>query len=222
MTNTGLSCLDLARAIALTAAVVLCGASPSLAGDFARSGFYIAGGASYVTADVTENEVEDALPGVSADFEDAPGFNIRAGVRLLAPLAIELQYEWLDDYDLELSFSGVSGTVNLKQQTLTANLKVYPFPIWRIQPYLLAGVGFQHVEVNASGGGGLLSYADDDTVVAARGAVGLDVYLTEHIAVFGEAGVTYADYEVGIPSVLGNDIDFLLYVGGQVGVTWRF
>lgn len=220
MTTAGFSF----RHTVLGLVVALCAsfASVAAADDFARAGFYIGAGGSYASADLIENEIEDAISGVSVDIHDAPGFNVRAGARFLRFLGLEVQYEWLDDYDIDLSVSPVSGKVNVEQQTLTANLKVYPVPVWRIQPYILAGVGFQHVEVKGSVAGGFLTATDTDDVLAARAALGLDVYLTNHIALYGEAGVTYSDYRVEVPSAIGDDIPFLLNIGGQVGLMWRF
>jgi opacity protein-like surface antigen len=199
-------------------------ATAAAADEFTRPGFYIGGGGSYVSADPFEDAVEDAIAGsgVSVRIDDAPGFNVRAGGRFLRVLAVELQYEWLDDYDVDIAYSGIDGNVNLEQQTLTANLKIYPIPVWRIQPYILAGVGFQHIDVKGSAVGGLVSASDEANVLAARGGVGLDLYLTEHIVLYGEAGVTFADYEIDLPNAVGDDIPFLLYIGGQAGLIWRF
>jgi len=203
-------------------ALALVFATTASADDFTRSGFYVGAGGSYAAASVFENKVEDELPGFKADFDNAPGFNVRVGARFLKLLAVELQYEWLDNYDLNLSSSGVNGNINIDQQTLTANLKLYPIPIWRIQPYILAGVGFQKLDLKGTTSGGFFAANDSATALAARGALGLDVYLTKHIALYGEAGVTFTDYEVDIPSAVGSDLPFVLYVGGQAGVMWRF
>ena len=189
--------------------------------DFNRSGFYVGAGASFTT-DFWENEVEDAISGSSVDVHTTSGANARVGYRFLRVFAVELQYEWLDRYDIDFSYSGLSGRISAKQNTLTGNLKVYPFPLWRIQPYILAGVGFQTYDLDGHLSDGSFTINQHDTALAARAAVGLDVYLTEHIAIFGEFGGVYTDEAINIPSSVGSDIDFIAYAAGQVGLMLRF
>jgi len=208
------------RAICVLAALWI--PSAAAADDFTRTGFYLGAGGSYAVNSIFEDWAEDELSGWSVDFENAPGFNVRAGFRFLRVLAAELEYEWLDDYDLDFSTSGMNGNVNVQQQTLTANLKLYPIPVWRIQPYILAGVGFQAIDLKGTTSGGFFTASDSDVALAARGALGLDVYITKHIAVYGEAGITYTDYEVDIPSAVGDDLPFVMYFGAQAGLIWRF
>jgi len=211
------------RAVALGSLLAVCTALPASAGDFSRAGFYLGVGGSYTT-DLYENEIEDAIavPGVSVDVESTPGVNARAGLRFLKFLAVELQYEWLDEYDIDVSFAGLGGTLEVKQQTLTANLKIYPIPAWRLQPYILAGVGFQRFELDGSVAGGLFIASEDDTALAGRAGAGLDIYLTEHIVIFGEASVVFTDLEIGLPAAIGSNVDNIFYVGGQAGLMWRF
>ncbi len=189
--------------------------------DFNRSGFYVAAGASFTT-DFWEDEVEDAISGSTVDVHTTSGANARIGYRFLRFLAVELQYEWLDRYDVDFSYSGLGGKISAKQNTLTGNLKLYPPPLWRIQPYILAGVGFQTYDLDGNLSDGLFTINQNDTALAARAAVGLDVYLTEHIAIFGEFGGVFTDEAIDIPSAVGSDIDFIAYAAGQVGLMLRF
>jgi opacity protein-like surface antigen len=211
-------------ALALCLATSASAEGPPDTDDFNRTGFYVGAGGSYAWADVINPIVEDHLKGsnVSAVIENAPGFNVRAGGRFWKALALELQYEWLDDYDINLRYSGLTGKINVDQQTLTANLKIYPIPLWRIQPYILAGVGFQVIDIDSSFGGGVASIHDDAVVLAARAGLGFDFHITRNLTIFTEAGATYADYNIDLPSSVGSDIPLALYLSTQAGVMWRF
>jgi opacity protein-like surface antigen len=189
-------------------------AAPASAGDYSRFGLYLGGGGSYGT-DVFTDEIANSF-NVPVDVDDTFGANARVGLRLFAPLALELQYEWLSEYDIEiLGFDAFS----LEQQALSANLKLY-LPIWRVQPYLLAGVGFVHYELEDSVPG--IDLSADDTVLAGRFGGGAEVYLTRHLALYGEGAVvlTAAEIDIDIPGV--SDVKGLHYVSAQAGLIIRF
>lgn len=193
------------------------------AGDFDRFGVYASVGGVYAF-DLYEKEVEDAFDGeVEVDIEESAGVTARLGVRLLSALAVELHYEWVDDYDIDLrdTLSPVTSTISLAQHTLTANAKVY-LPFWRVQPYILAGVGFQQLEADGAVQLGRLSLQQkySDIVLAGRVGLGLEVYLTEHIAVFGEGLAVLTDTEIQLQD--GSDIENLFYAGGSAGLVYRF
>jgi len=223
MKISGLSLRHAAHALAFGSVLAVCTTAPARAGDFSRTGFYLGAGGSYTT-DLYEDEIDDAIdvPGVSVDIESTPGVNARAGLRFLKFLAVELQYEWLDQYDIDISYASLSGSLEVKQQTLTANLKIYPIPAWRFQPYILAGIGFQHFEIDGSIAGGLFTANEEETALAGRAGVGLDVYLTEHIVIYGEGSVVLTDLDLDLPAAVGSNIDNIFYVGGQAGLMWRF
>jgi opacity protein-like surface antigen len=199
----------------IACSLLLALALPELAaaGDFDRSGFYLGVGGSY-TAALWDEELEDEF-GIPVNVDDAWGVNARAGVRIWKALAVEAQYEWLDAYAAEVN--NVEA-FEVESHALTANLKLY-LPIWRIHPYLLAGVGFAHIELDDSLGLGL---SESETSLAGRGALGLDVYLTEHIALYAEGGVLVVDEEIdtGVPGF--DAVGPLLQTGAQLGLLFRF
>jgi len=229
MASAGFSIRTIARTLVIaitfllaTTAFALPPEEPEESGpDFNRSGLYIGAGGS-VTTDFYEGEVEDAISNSTVDIHITGGANARVGYRFLRALAIEAQFEWIDDYDIDFSYSGLNGRISAEQYTLTGNLKLYPIPFWRIQPYILAGVGFQSFDLNGQLSDGLYKINQDGVALAVRGAVGLDVYITEHIALFGEFGAVYTDEAIDIPSAVGSDVDFIIYAAGQVGLMWRF
>jgi opacity protein-like surface antigen len=195
--------------------VVLLGlavAGAATAGDFSRSGVYLGGGVSY-GADLFSDEIEDAF-GLPVDIDDTVGANARVGFRLLSFLALEAQYEWLSEYDIKIA--GINAA-SLEQHTFTGNLKFY-LPIWRIQPYLLAGIGIEQFELKVS----LpppFDFTEKDTALAGRLGGGLELYVTENLALFAEGAAVLSDQKVSLP---GQDIEALHYASGQAGLLWRF
>jgi hypothetical protein len=145
--------------VILTAAVGLAQpevarAEPSVDQDpFDRPGFYTGIGGSYQynvfnsrIEDVIEDEVDDALPGANSSFDldDSGGLNALLGYRVASWFALELQYEWVDEYDIkgstEIPVPASGDLYSIEGHTLTANTK-WIIPFWRIQPYLLLGGG---------------------------------------------------------------------------------
>lgn len=213
-------CIRRAGALSALAFVLCFGSTAASAGDFSRLGVYLGVGGTYAT-DLYEDEIEDSLNGVKANVDPTGGVNARLGVRFLKVLALEAQYEWLSPYDVSLRVSGFGklGTVEVEQHTLTGNLKLY-LPIWRIQPYALAGIGLQRIDLNASGGLGGIS--DTETALAGRAGAGVEIYLSEHVVLYGEGAVVLTDEKLNVPSALGKDIDHIFYAAGQAGLMWRF
>ncbi len=189
--------------------------------DFSRAGFYAGGGLSYAT-DLYEDEIEDALnTGFGVDIDDTFGVNLRLGGRFFRFVALELQYEWLDSYDINIANAG--GRSRVDAQTFTGNLKLY-LPIQRFQPYLLAGIGFQRYEIDNDYLIGPFRSQDDDIDLAGRVGLGFDVYLTEHIVFYAEGSAVLSEAKIDLPPVVagGDTVDNLFYAGFQSGLLWRF
>ena len=180
--------------------------------DYSRTGFYLAGGATYAT-DLYEDEVEDQV-GFNVDIDDGWGANARVGARFWRIVALELQYEWLDSYDIKIPNAG--GRAKVDTQTATLNLKLY-LPIKRFQPYVLGGVGYQRFELE---GNSVIPFKQDEYELAGRLGLGFDLYITKHLVFFAEASAVLSDAEIQIPGL--SDVDKLFYAGGQSGLMWRF
>ncbi len=192
--------------------------------DWTRSGIYLAV-AGVGATDLYEDELEDAIedqvgPGVGIDIESTGGVSARVGVRFLTALAFEVHYEWISEYDVELNLGGPAniGKVGVEHHTLTGNVRLN-IPIGRVQPYVLAGLGFQRIETDATIAGLGIRDRDQSTSVAGRVGAGIEIYLTEHVALFGEGLVVLTNHEID----LGNqDFDHIFYGGGAGGLTFRF
>jgi opacity protein-like surface antigen len=183
--------------------------------DYARTGLYVGAGLTYAT-DLYEDEIEDQV-GFSVDIDDTFGANARLGARFLRFVGFEVQYEWLDTYDIKIQNAG--GKAKVDTQTLTANLKLY-LPLSRFQPYALGGIGYQRYELDGSFFNGTIQFKQDEYAVAGRLGVGFDLYITEHVVFFAEGSAVLSDAKIEIPTL--SDVDQLFYAGIETGLIWRF
>lgn len=209
---------------------------------FDRPGLYVGLGGSYqlnVFEDELDDVVSDALedevppgtgPGLSLD--DSGGINALVGYRVASFFAVELEYEWIDEYDVDLTAQVPDLKVNgysIEGHTLTANTK-WIIPFWRVQPYFLLGGGLAVSDVKRGDAfddpliGPALDSAGIDvdkgthTNAAGRAGLGLDVYLTRNILLNTEASVvvtTLKEPDVG-------DVDDLNYMSFAAGLQYRF
>lgn len=205
---------------------------------FDRPGFY-AGISGVYTYNFFDKGIEDYLEDElgeqgSVDIDDSGGLNARVGYRVASWFAAEIQYEWIETYDVDVSGdvgpggSNIGGRLyDIGGHTLTLNTK-WIVPFWRIQPYLLLGAGYSFYDVGRGPLAGPLEDADDDIEIeggnqgtfAGRAGLGLDVYVTQHIVVTTEATamVTFEDFET--PSE--GAIDDLYYLAFSAGLQYRF
>ena len=118
----------------------------------------------------------------------------------------------------------ISGKLySIEGHTLTANTK-WIIPFWRIQPYLLIGGGLAIADVSkgsladaiVSVGGDIDDGKNYDPV--ARGGIGLDLYLTEHILINAQASAVLTT--LGNPDI--GDVDDLNYMSFAAGLQYRF
>jgi opacity protein-like surface antigen len=183
--------------------------------DYSRTGFYVGGGLTYAT-DLYEDEIQDQV-GFAVDIDDTFGANARAGARFFRFVGVELQYEWLDSYDIKIPNAG--GKAKVDTQTATINLKLY-LPIKRFQPYLLGGIGFQRYELDGNFFNGTVQFKQDEYEMAGRLGVGIDLYFTENVVFFFEGSAVLSDAEIKIPTI--SNVNNLFYAGVETGLMWRF
>ncbi len=163
------------------AAAALFLASPVHAGDFGKRGLYLGVNGAY-GLDLLSTELAGAvgvpLPPVS--YDNSWGLNARVGYRAFSFLALEAEYEWMKGIGINVNGAPVA---TYKPHTLTGNVKLF-LPIWRVQPYLLAGGGVSIYDVEAVGTGTSLA---SGTGFGFRGGAGLDLYVTESLSLNAEA-----------------------------------
>jgi opacity protein-like surface antigen len=120
--------------------------------------------------------------GARVDADDTYGADGRIGYRVHPNIALEAQGQFFGEADLEARLPGQTASQRIgriQAVSATGNFKLYPIT-GRVQPYALGGLGLMwaHQEnslPNAKRG--------NNTELAGRGGVGVDVYLDENFAV---------------------------------------
>lgn len=124
-------------------------------------------------------------------FGNSVGFNARGGYRFNDFLAAEALYEYMDEFGSSLTVNGRSaGHANISTNNFSLLAKVILPTGSLIEPYLTGGVGF----LNADGSGNLktpqahVNISGTDTEFAGRLGGGIDVWITQNIAAYVDAG----------------------------------
>ncbi len=161
--------------------------------DYAKPGAYAALGVGFLLEEF-QGHLGDLGTGNSW------GADLRGGYRFLPWLAVEGVYQYGNGFKEEDS---ADGSVDIRTNSFTVNAKGI-LPCGRFQPYLTAGIGL--LAANQSRSGDYRSVDVSGVGFAARGGGGLDVFLTEDVALYAEA--TYL-----IPTGPTGDLE-------QVPVAW--
>ncbi len=182
----------------LVAIALLVLSSGASAQEFGRAGPYLA------VAGVIGIEDFDipSGPGGTGDTVRG-GVDARVGYRAHPRLAAEINYEWLDGFDL--TFAGSEFT-KLDIWMLTANVKGYALT-GQFQPYLLVGSGVLHAEAEGIG----------DTDYTWKFGAGIDLYA------FSDAPkahwVLFFEGSYLLPT---GDVDDVNLWNSTIGVKYRF
>lgn len=135
----------------------------------------------------------------SVQNKDTLALNARLGWRLLPFLAAEVQYEWTDEFRMRTLGATCA---KVRGQIVTGNLKLIA-PLDTVQPYLLAGVGAGHYDLDISEiqTSAFTSCAIQNGYgpsqkkweMAGRFGGGFDFYITRGILMNFEAASVYSD-----------------------------
>ena len=162
--------------------VLALAASPAAAEDYARNGLYVglSGVRAFSDFDASaKTRVRSFIVSTPLDGGDAWGVEARVGYRFHPHAAAELQLQYYDQFGL--SFRGAE-VAKFDGGSATVNAKYYPFT-GRVQPYVLGGVGTAVVRLREVFG---TSTSVTEARFAGRIGGGVDVYLTEAVALHGE------------------------------------
>lgn len=140
---------------------------------FARPGFFIAGGVFW----------SPALYDWIVDVSDGRGWSASAGYRFNERIEVSAQYEKFTGY--EISGLGFSGDVD--SWSAIANAKLFILT-GSFQPYLGFGIGAFQASLDATDPDGF-DIDDKETVVVFRISGGFEYYISEHLALTGDAAI---------------------------------
>ncbi len=197
-----------------------------------RPGFYV-GGSGIYTNNFFDDQVDDAFTDligapVDVDIDDSFGANARIGYRAASWIGLEVQYEWVDNFETEITspaFPGEKATIDLTGHSVTLNAKLV-LPTWRIQPYLLLGAGYSlyDADTNVSAGLGAIpgvrTSGGKESGFAGRGGAGIDWYLTRHVVLNTEVTALLTTQDFDEPDT--GSIDNLYYLSMGAGLQFRF
>jgi opacity protein-like surface antigen len=182
--------------------------------DFARTGPYVGIGGTYAL-NLLESSFDDVLDFNNVDVGDTWGVNARVGYRALRWLSAEVEYEYLNNFNV--SSDGVD-LADLRAQTISANVR-FIAPIKRFQPYLCLGAGATLFTLDDNIVPGL---EVDHSSFSGRLGVGFDVYATQNIVLGVGADAVLTTAEVKDPYFDGNTSSSLSYIALHFGIDYRF
>ena len=177
---------------------------------YGTKGFYAILAGTYAAEDLSETkkDIEAQLPlREDVDFSNSLGFNARAGYRWHPNLAGELQFEWIDEFELENTGQAEGSVESL--WSLTANAKAF-LSTGRFEPFAVVGMGYYSVG-DSSVEGAATEKVPDNGAFGVRGGGGIEIYLTENLALNTEA-----TYNFGTA-----DLDDLRYLSFSWGVLFK-
>ena len=216
MTARTLACL-LAMLALLMPAVALADEHEEEEEDkYSRPGFYL-GANGVFAAHLFEDEVEDSLniPGLGANVDNGFGFNVHGGYRWLSWLGTDLQYEYIEGFDVKVA--GIE-IFTLEAHSFTGNVR-FIAPLERFEPYLTIGLGATWYNLKDKTGLGL-GY-NGETAFAGRVGGGLAFYLDENWQLNAGAAVQLTTNDISNPGAQ-DSISAVHYVSAFAGVRYRF
>ncbi len=151
-----------------------------------EKGFYLGGGIGYAWENFDDDELEDDLRGagftrVNVDSDNAWGINLFVGYRFMRYIAVEGNFNWYDDFEIDVDANifgiPVSGDFELEIWTLFIDLKaMYPVYNDRLVPYLRVGGGYMDAEIDGNG------FDEDEDDFAWNLGGGADYYLNDLVS----------------------------------------
>ena len=200
-------------ALALGAALLLFVPTAARAQDGAEAerswrdyldGLYVGVAASFAITDIIESELSNAFgSGVGVDIAQSWGTNAQIGYRVAPYFAVELEYEWIDEFDVDITIRNGNQTTtanlgDIDSHVLTLNAKfIAPFP--RVQPFLAIGVGRVWYDWDDNG----FDVHVDKGEWAGRANVGVDFYLTKQIVLNTRFTGVVTTAEFDTPDIFG-------------------
>jgi len=197
--------------------MVACGSTSSYGQDAAGRGLYIGMGASYAISNF-EQEVTD-IEGASSDsdFDDTWGINLKAGYHITDWLSIELNFDYLSDFEANetLNVSGVPvGTVGEVGVSTYMAVAKFTCVLEPLKPFIVAGGGLMNADIDLKVSTPDLSVSDSDSETApcVKLGLGADYFMTEAFSIGIEGSYVWGF----------QDLDDIGYANFTFGVGYHF
>jgi opacity protein-like surface antigen len=178
--------------------------------DLTHRGLYLIGHATYAIPTQPGDIADDArhaagfaeLP-INSHVDDSWGFGVRLGYRLIDRFALEGQFEFLNDINVEQHLQTDNSNNHSVARFLTATANAKAFLLTgRIQPYALAGAGYGYSDIDPTGD----NHHDRSDGFVSRFGLGADLYANESVGVMSE--VSYVLPTGGVSSFDNLAIEF--------------
>lgn len=186
----------------------------------AEKGPYFGIGGTFAKQDFDTGDLDKALAGsgLSADFGDTWGLNVRAGYKFNRYIAAELAFDYLPGFDWDVATrvggTPVAGKLSVDVMAWTLSAKISPFDLQKIKPYVIVGGGIMHASADATVSipGASASSSDDETDICGKIGLGVDYFVTDKVAI-GLEGAYWAGF---------NDLDNIRFYTVTAGVAYHF
>ncbi|MBN1829795.1 MAG: porin family protein [Deltaproteobacteria bacterium] len=181
--------------VLLIVGIMFCLACPAFADD--KEGFYLGVGGSYA--------LENFQTYGSNSYDDATGFNIKAGYKQSRASATEFsfdyfpEFKWTHPRDYLIPATGmVSEKIRVYSVMLAQKLSI---PNDTFRPFLIGGIGYMSAESEHTPTLG----SPDETGFCYKAGLGMDVFITSNISLglegsyfFGVGDVRYGNFTLGV------------------------
>lgn len=169
--------------------------------EIKERGFFLGGGVGYAWENFDTDDLDNL--GLNVDVDDSWGFNLFVGYRLMRYFALEGNYNWYDDFKVDVN--GFNFDVGI--WTLMLDLKAM-VPVYndRLVPYVRLGGGYMSADADMSG-----TDFDENDFAWNLGA-GADYFVTDKVSLGLDGKYVWGT----------DDLDNLEYFVGTVRVAYHF
>ena len=186
----------------------------------AEIGPYIGIGGTFAKQDFDTGDLDRELAGtgLSADFDDTWGLNVKAGYKFNRYVAAELALDYLPNFKWSVATrvggTPLSGELTVDVMAWTISAKISPFDSQKIKPYFVVGGGIMHASADATVSipGASASSSDDETDLCGKIGLGVDFFVTDQVSL-GLEGAYFAGF---------NDLDNIRFYTVTAGVAYHF
>lgn len=210
---------------------VLCFSTASYGMGAAGKGFhYIGLGGSYAFEAFDDDDLEDCIYPVDADFDDAWGVNLKYGYHFTDYFSLEGNFDYLANFETDESETVGPWVLDVEGEldiwTLMVSGKVSK--PGNVSPFLVVGAGLMNAKLDAKlsvSGLGFLSDDDSDTQVCAKIGAGVDYFPTNNVSVGIEWSYVFglSDFEFDMDEFSSEDGEIKIrYSAITLGVVYHF